>query len=260
MSARDGGVAATIAALVLIAIAAPADAQPGASDATVDHGVAIDAALVAYGERRWEEVDRLLAPITADAGADPRDRAEAHRMRGMAAYHAGDREGAEAHFFAYLQFDPDAELEPQDPPEAKEFLRRVRKDHQRELDALRPRRPAPWAMSFLPPVAQFANGEPRKGWAIAIAGGALVVSTVGSYALLRSWCDEGDGTCGTRTADARTLRVVNLASGGALAALYLYGVIDGFANRPSGERRPPNVAPIAFSTGDGAGVGVAGRF
>lgn len=250
--------------VAMIALATPVDAvhaQPGASAPVAgDHGAALDAALDAYDRRAWDAVIALVTPITLDPRADPRDRAEAHRMRGMAAYATGDEARAEAHFLAYLRFDPGATLDPNDPPEAKVFLDRVRADHDVELRARRPRPAPPWPYAFVPPVGQLRNGHPRKAAVIAIAGGTLAIATAGSYVMLRRWCDEGDGTCGTHTSAARSMRIVNFAAGGALAALYVYGVVDGLAHRRAYRPGPPPVMPIAFSTEDGGGLGLAGSF
>jgi hypothetical protein len=169
---------------------------------------------------------------------------------------------AERELLAYLTLDLDARLDPAvTPPEAVTFFEDVRARHAAELRALRPR-PRRWAaLNLLPPWGQFQNGNRTRGWVIAGTGVVLLATNLGSYAALRSWCDESDRTCdgeGSRSDRARRMRVVNLVSGAGLLAVYAYGVIDGFVGYTRAPTRDPELHLVP--TGDGAALIVTGRF
>lgn len=219
----------------------------------------LEAATAAAEARDWPAVIALVTAITLDERADRRDRAEAHRLRGLAAFAGGDQVGAETHFLAYLKLDLDGALDPvNDTPEAIAFFAGVKQRHAAELRALRPRPRASFALNLLPPAGQFQNREPTKAWVLAAGGTALLATNLGTYVALRRWCDEADDTCGDHTDGARIVRAVNLVSGAALIGLYLYGVYDGVKHY----RRTPRagVAPLAFSTAGGGGLGISGGF
>lgn len=247
---------ALVAALALaIAVPAgrPASAQPGAQP-TADR---LGAATIAAEAGDWPTVIGLVAPIADDAGASRGDRAEAHRLLGLAALDQGDSTRAEAHFFAYLKLDLDGRLDPNlYPPETVAFFEGVRGQHAAELRALRPKPRRAVVLNLIPPAGQFQNRERTKAWVLAGVGGTLLAANLGSYITLRSWCNGDDGTCEGHTRGARALRDLNLASGIALVGLYAYGVYDGLRHY---QRTPSvTVAPVAFS--DGGGLGVSGAW
>jgi hypothetical protein len=245
--------------IALAAIAGHADpthAQPGAI-APRDAAAVLRAAADAGAGGDWPHAAALLGPLDP-AALDRGDRAELHRLRGLADFFGERPAEAEAEFLADLHLELDGHLDPAvTPPEAVSFFEEVRARHAAELRALRPQ-PRRWlALNLLPPWGQFQNGQRTKGWVIAGAGAGLLAIDVGSYALLRSWCSSGDLTCdagGAHTGAARTLRTVNLIAGGALVALYVFGVADGFAHRH--HNLTMEVAPAA---GGGALV-ISGRF
>jgi hypothetical protein len=253
-------VAALVAAAAAAAHAQPASppiAPPGAAAPRAPATVLRDANGAA-GRGDWQRVAGLVGALDPDA-LDRADRAEALRLRGLAAFFLGRRDAAEADLLAYLRLDLDARLDPAvTPPEAVTFFDDVRARHAAELRALRPRSRRWGALNLLPPWGQFQNHQRTKGWIIAGTGALLVAADVTSYALLRRWCDPTHKTCddnGAHVGAARVLRPVNLIAGGALVALYAYGVIDGFANFHRG--REVMVVP---TSGGGAQVVVVGRF
>jgi len=245
-----------LALAVAVALAPrPAAAQPGSTAAaTADR---LGAATIAAERGDWATVAELVAPIADDPSAARGDRAEAHRLLGLAALDAGQSDRAETLFLGYLKLDLDGRLDPNlYPPETVAFFEGVRGKHAAELRALRPRPRRAIALNLIPPAGQFQNRERPKAWILAGLGGSLLVANLGSYGLLRSWCDGDDGTCEGHTRSARVLRNVNLGTGLALIGLYAYGVYDGVRHF----RRTPaiTVTPVAFS--DGGGLGFAGSF
>jgi hypothetical protein len=259
-----------LAALAVLALAGPAVAAPAPVFAPAslpgappsrppDPATILRAADAAGAANDWPHAATLLATLDL-AHLDPADRAEARRLRGLAAFFAGNLQAAEVELVEWLKLDLDARLDPSTtPPEAMTFFERVRARHAAELRALRPRpRRGSSALNLLPPWGQFQNGDRTKGWIIAGTGIALLAADVGSYAFLRHWCSPSDLTCdvgGEHASAARTLRTVNLVSGGALLALYAYGVVDGFWGY-----RSQSAEVMFVPTSDGIQVMFAGRF
>lgn len=243
-----------LVALAIALVASAAAAQPAAPSATAT----VEAANRALAAGDWDGAAALLAPLDPDALAGP-DRAEVHRIRGVAAFFLGRHADAERELVAYLKLDLDARLDPATtPPEAVTFFEDVRARHGAELRAMRPpAQPRRWiGAAFLPPYGQFQNGDRAKGWAIAGTGVALIGANVGTYLMLRSWCDESTGVCTDRTDAARRMRTVNLVTGAGVAAVYLYGVIDGLVGYRAASRARVEVAPTA----GGAALILSGHF
>jgi hypothetical protein len=208
----------------------------------------------------WATVAKLVEPLLrVQLGSI--HLAEAQRLAGLAAYYLQRQADAEAHFYEYLKIDPEGHLDPAlYPPEVVNFFNDVKSKHDVELRARR--RPHKYvALNLLPPVGQFQNGEPTKGIVIGSLLGALLITNVTSYFVLRSWCTEVTGSETTVTCDdhkdhthaASTLRSLNIATGLALIATYVYGVYDGVATyrRRERENAQPFVMPVT-------GGGVAG--
>ena len=216
-----------------------------------------------------------LCPSTGGGGCTLRaqlsasDRAEAHRLAGLAALFQGRRLDAEEHFLTYLRLDLDGQLDPAlYPPEAITFFTEVRARHEAELRARRPKQKRYWVLNLLPPWGQFQNGERTKGFVVGGLLAGFVAANVTTYLVLRSWCTEvrGDGglsvTCddGTdRTSRAEQLQSVNLATGIGVFAMYAYGVYDGVKGyrRTTRERR---LQPFVTTSPTSSFVGVAGTF
>jgi hypothetical protein len=250
---------AAIALVALVLATTSAAAQPAAAPPiAASPASTLEGANRALAAGDHDGAVALLASLDLRLLAVP-DRAEAHRIRGLAAFFLGRHADAERELVAYLKLDLDARLDPATaPPEAVTFFEDVRARHAAELRALRPpARPRRWLGAvLLPPYGQFQNGDRTKGWLIAGTGVALVAVNVGTYVTLRRWCDEGTGTCGTHTDGARSLRTVNLVAGAGLAAVYVYGVIDGLVGYRHDSRARLDVAPTA----GGAALVLSGHF
>jgi hypothetical protein len=241
--------------------APPEPQPPPPPPAPTDPAQALHEANVAATAGDWQRVSTLVNPLLGSQ-LPPADLGEAHRLAGLAAYFAGGKPEAEAHFLAYLRIDLDGHLDPAlVPPEAVAFFDDVRARHAAELRARRPQRRY-FALNFIPAAGQVQNGERTKGIILGSAIGALAITNVTSYLVLRSWCSSSDLTCDTPSNHvhaATSLRAVNIMSGIGLAATYVYSVYDGVV----GYRRRTRellVAPYATPTNSGATVGVVGSF
>ncbi|HVV83858.1 MAG TPA: hypothetical protein VHE35_12370 [Kofleriaceae bacterium] len=243
---------------------APTGALPPAATLLVQASAAADA-----GD--WTTVIDRATPVAADPRQRDADRAEAHKLLGLAAFAQGRLDDADRELFAYLRLDLDGHLDPHlYPPETVAYFESVRTRHAAELHALRPRPARTALVNLLPPFGQFQNHERTKGWILAGLGGAALAANVTTYVIVSRWCDERDGTCEvdgrSRRPTAEKLLSINRVAGVAAIALYAYGVIDGFRHY---RRRPAVVvAPFAAGVGAGAGtgagagavLGLSGRF
>lgn len=183
------------------------------------------------------------------------DRAEAWRIYGLAAFFLAQHHQAEQAFLEYLKLEVDGRLDPALlPPEVIVFFEDVRARHAAELRQYRPppvkRRYR--ALNLLPPVGQFQNGHHKKGWAIAGTGALLLATNIGSFWVLRRWCDPGTGVCESgnesRTEAARVVRTINQVSGILLLGVLAYGIYDGFHHygaAPDPQTAAVHIHPVA---------------
>src|SRR6185436_13728464 len=112
----------------------------------------------------WATAASLVATLDL-ARLGRADLAEARRLRGLAAFFAGNLAGSEIELVAWLSIDLDARLDPSvTPPEAMNFFESVRARHAAELRGLRPKPHRVGALNLLPPWGQFQNGDRTKGW------------------------------------------------------------------------------------------------
>lgn len=242
---------------------APAPSSTGQSPAAV-----LRQANAAAQLGDWAQVEQLTAPLApaAHRGAlAPVDAAEVHRLLGLAAFFTQRLGLAESELWAYLQIDLDAHLDPATvPPEAITFFESIQAKHRAELRALREQRtprPPPrrsFLLTLVPVAGQLQNRQPTKAWAYGITLGALAITNVTSYVVLRRWCREGDGTCDRTGVDhsegAKTLSVINVLSGVGLVVTYGVAVGDAIL----GYRRALRVTPVV---GRGnVGVSLLGSF
>jgi hypothetical protein len=252
-----------VLALVLLLVLAPfASAQPLDPYAPVDPSVALHDANAAATAGDWAHVSALVDPLLSHE-LSRADLAEAHRLAGLAAFFANHRDVAEAQLLAYAKLDLDAHLDPAlVPPEAVSFFEDVRARHTAELRALRPPPRRYFVLNLVPVAGQLQNGERTKGIILGGMIGALAITNVTSYLVLRSWCSSSDLTCDSPSNHvhaAQSLRAANIMSGIGLVATYLYGVYDGVV----GYRRRTHeqlVMPYATATNAGAAFGVVGAF
>jgi hypothetical protein len=143
---------------------------------------ALDRASAAY---EFGELEMMitLARMVAE-GAVPGDddqRAEALRLLGIGLYVQGRQDGAARAFLDLIRLRPATNLDPSSTrPEVVAFFRDVRRRNQ-------PKRYM--ALAFLPPLGQFQNDTPVRGWLF----GALEATTFGAALttrlVLADWVD-----------------------------------------------------------------------
>jgi hypothetical protein len=256
-----------IALIALIALSATlAHAQPGrtTSDALRDGNTAATA-----GD--WPRVTQLVAPLLT-LPLVPADRAEAHRLTGIAAFFQQHVDAAENHFLAYLRIDLDGRLDPAlYPPDVVAFFNDVASRHAAELRALRIRPKRSWLLNLIPPAGQFQNGERTKAYVMGGMLGTLLVANLTTYLALRAWCDHTNGpgggglTCddggasGDRARSAEKIRPYNIASGIGFLAVYAFGVYDGVQGYRQRSRQQRIQTFFTVSTESGL-LGIGGSF
>lgn len=222
----------------------------------------------------WDRVAALVDPLLAPSAPAlaPADRAEAHRLAGIAAFFHRAPGEAERQFLAYLRLELDGRLDPAlYPPEVVAFFSDVASRHAAELRAMRavPRANRTWWLSLVPPLGQFQNGDRTKGWILTGALGALLATNLTTYYFLRRWCDHTDGSGGgaltcinddsTHTAEARRIRPYNIATGIGFLLTYAYGVYDGVQGYRH-HTREHVVRPFVGVSPDSSVLGISGHF
>lgn len=248
-----------LALVTLVLVARVAHAQPDAADALRDGNAAA-------GAGDWARVTQLIEPLLS-VQLPAVDRAEAHRLAGLAAFHQGRTGAAEQHFVAYLKIELDGRLDPAlYPPEVVNFFEDVKQRHDAELRALRPKQKRYWLLNLVPPGGQIQNGERGKAIVVGSALGVFAIGNLTTYFMLRSWCTKVAGESGAsatcddpkdRASSASTLRTINIVSGVGLIATYVYGVYDGVSGY---RRRSRAIAPYVSPTEGGGMAGIRGSF
>lgn len=215
----------------------------------------------------WATVAALVDPLFLRPLASA-DLGEAHRLAGIAAFFRQRLDDAERHFVGYLQIDLDGRLDPAlYPPEVLAFFNDVASRHASELRALRIRPRRFWWLTLIPPAGQWQNGDHTKAFILGGTLAGLLGTNIATYTLLRQWCEhtEGSGGGGLSCEDggnhnraATRVRPINIGSGVAFLAVYLYGVFDGVR----GYRRKisPAVQPFVSTTTERNVVGIQGSF
>ncbi len=170
-------------------------------------------------------LSRLVAE-GAMPGTDDQ-RAEALRLLGIGLYLDGRPGGAERAFADLIALRPSTTLDPTiTRPEVVAFFRDVKRRHE-------PKRHL--ALAFLPPLGQFQNDTPIRGW---ILGGLELTSFAAALTtrlLLADWVDGNRQCKGTDDpSPCNRLKLVNLISVVTLGATWTTGVIDAIV----GLRRP----------------------
>jgi hypothetical protein len=122
-------------------------------------------------------------------------------------------------------------------------------------------------INLLPPAGQLQNGERTKAYVLGGLLGALLVTNLATYALLRSWCDHTDGrsggglTCddgGDHSGAAARVRPINIASGIGFVLTYAFGVYDGVQGYR--QRSRETVQPYVSGSAGARVFGITGRF
>ena len=172
--------------LLLVLAARIAAAQPGVPPG--DPATALRDANAAATAGEWDRVAATVDPLLAHQ-LGRADLAEAHRLAGLAAFFHQDRDAAEFHFLAYLRLDLQGHLDPAlYPPEVTSFFDEVRARHAAELRARASKTKRYWYVAPLPVASQLQNGDKTKGIVIGSLLGALAITNITSYLVLRSWC------------------------------------------------------------------------
>jgi hypothetical protein len=159
-------------------------------------------------------------------------RVQALQLFGIGLYLSGRPDGAERAFADLLHLRPRATLDPSvTRPEVVAFFHDVRRRN-------RPQKTR--ALAFLPPLGQFQNDTPKRGWLFlgleALTLGAGITTYVMFENKLRP-ASEGS-TCRAENDDTRPcerLRTAALVSFGAFAASYAIGVADALINFDDGD-------------------------
>lgn len=216
----------------------------------------------------WPRVSLLVEPLLSSP-LDAADRAEAHRLAGLAALFQHHGDAAERHFLAYLRLAPSGLLDPAlYPPEAVTFFSDVASRHAAELGARQSPSRRSWWLTLIPPLGQLQNGERGKAYVLGGVLGALLVTNLTSYYVLGRWCQVTDGPRGSGLScyngsdhnhEAARLRPFNIASGIGFLAVYAYGMVDGINGyrRRSAERA---IEPFVTASPDGGTLGITGHF
>lgn len=256
-----------IAIVAVLSIASGVRAQPGA-------GVAgdIDAARKALTEANYARAAEITNGIVG-GGLSRNDLMEAWRIRGLALFFLQRLPEAEEALLEFLELDPLATMDPAlVPPEAIAFLEQVRNKYEVELEKYRPKpkRKRYWWLNLVPVAGQIQNRDTTKAWILGSAEGVLLAANVGTFVLLKRWCDGDDDVCETpggrdRNDAARAARIVNAVSGAVLIGVAGYGIIDAFIghrriSRAEAESARETMSVGVFPTDDGGFVSLSGRF
>lgn len=176
-------------------------------------------------------VAELAALVEAGARSLPRaDRLEALRAYGIACALLDRPTAAEGAFLLLLEADPGARLDPRlVRPEAVALFDAVRaRNSETLLAAYRKGRGRRYAvLNLLPPAGQLQNRQYKKAYTLLGVEVALLALNITSGSLLYAWRGDHQDFPGHEDT-ARTLRPVNWVSFGALLAVVVYGIIDGF--------------------------------
>jgi hypothetical protein len=203
---------------------------------------ALDRASAAY---EFGELEMMitLARMVAE-GAVPGDedqRAEALRLLGIGLYVQGRQDGAERAFMDLIRLRPATNLDPATTrPEVVAFFRDVRRRNQPKKYM---------ALAFLPPLGQFQNNAPARGWLF----GALETATFGAALttrlILADWVD-ANKACkgGSDPAPCNRMKLYNAISVAALVATWTTGVIDALVGLRSAPPLPPRTEPRAATS------------
>jgi hypothetical protein len=256
-------VLALVAALaVLVARGEPAQAAGPSTSELLREGNAAATA----GD--WDHVAELVEPLLRQTLARE-DRAESHRLAGIAAFFRLRSADAETHFLAYLRLDPDGRLDPAlYPPDVVAFFNDLASRHAGSLRALRIQPKRSWLLTLLPPFGQLQNGDRTKAYVIGGVLGGLLIFNLTSYAYLRDWCTHTQGSgggglnCtidGDHRREAAKLKGYNVASGIGVILIYAYGVFDGVRGYRQRSREQA-IQPFATIASERTIFGVSARF
>lgn len=188
------------------------------------------------------ELSRRVAEGAVPGTED--QRAEALRLFGIGLYLDGRLDGAERAFIDLLKLRPHATLDPRvTRPEVIAFFRDVRRRN-------RPKKYK--ALAFVPPLGQFQNGTPGRGWLFAGLELATAGTSLTTFLMYRSRVNEQDLCTGTPDFDPKPcerLKTINIITGAAFLAVYAAGVVDGLMGYDDGDPEEPRLSMAVFPTG-----------
>ena len=212
------------------ATAPSSPAPPVASDRPQDPRVLLGQAIDLYVVGRYAEAAARLRPLVETRVlSDRADQKEALRAYGISLFLSGGRAGSERAFRDLLRLDPKVRLDPQFVrPEVVKFFEEIRKKQEDELrdEVLRRGPQGPAVANLIPPWGQFQNGHRAKGWIILGGEVAFAAASITTAALLYSWRDS-TGQFHEHADDYTAVSTVNYVTFAALAAVVVYGVVDG---------------------------------
>jgi hypothetical protein len=215
----------------------PGTSQPGEPEASgqtppvATAAEALDRASAAY---EFGDIEMMigLSRMVAEGllTGDDDQRAEALRLLGIGLYLSGRLGGAERAFVDLIRLRPRTTLNPSiTRPEVVAFFRDVRRRNEPKKHL---------ALAFLPPLGQFQNDTPVRGWIFAGLEVATFGAALTTRLVLEDWVD-ANGLCkgGNDPASCNRLKLFNVISVAALAATWTAGVIDALI----GLRRPTDL-------------------
>jgi hypothetical protein len=172
------------------------------------------------------------------AGNDSQ-RAEALRLLGIGLYLSGRQDGAERVFGELVRLRPRTNLDPRiTRPEVVAFYQDVKRRNQPKKNL---------ALAFLPPLGQFQNDNPGRGWIFGAIEAASLATYVTTWIVLEQWVHP-DRTCqGTSNPDpCKRLKLLHYVGAGTFYATLAIGIADGLLGHyRSSEQRPRLALSIA---------------
>lgn len=173
-----------------------------------------------------------LIPAESEVGRrlERSDRHEALRAYGIACALVQRTTAAEGAFLLLLDVDPQARLDPElVRPEAVALFEDVRLRRQQALVAVyrKARGRRYLVLNLLPPAGQLQNKQYAKAYTVLGLEIGLLGLNLVSGSLLYAWRGDHQDFPGHEDS-ARALRPTNWVSFGALLAVVVYGVVDGF--------------------------------
>jgi hypothetical protein len=221
----------------------PAAGDPAAPPASATEALTRARDAYEFGDlQQMVELSRQVAEGAVPGSED--QRAEALRLFGIGLYLDGRRDGAERAFIDLLKLRPNATLDPRiTRPEVVAFFREVRRRN-------RPKKHK--ALVFLPPLGQFQNDTPGRGWLIAGLQVATAGTALASFFMYRDRVNNQGLCTGTPDFEAKPcerLKAINLISGVAFLAVYAAGVVDGLMGFEEGDPEEPRLSLAVFPTG-----------
>lgn len=242
----------TLAAL--IALVAPAAATPGNAEPLVKEltpGQKLDRARASFRNKDWPVAQAWLEDLMTPSIELARrsDVVEVHTLLGTAYLMQGKRDDAVREYEKALELDPERSITELYHPEAAvrlfddtkarvkdrleaEAKRRELAERERRLreyiDTIGVYETHSFAQNFIPfGAGQFQNKQSTKAWFLAAGQGLTLATSVGAWLYLATKYGLEARVPLDDAATVRRIQQLEIGTGIAFFALYLYGVIDG---------------------------------